>query len=190
MIAQAVVVDVLTTPTPAMLRHRIGLRRATTDDMNWLRDLYCAGRAEELALLAWTEDAKRAFLCDQFRLQHLHYMRTHADADHLIITCRTVSGGKSDVGRLYLDRTLRPWRLIEIMLEAASRKRGIGRILMQWLQGAACTSGAGAIDLHVARENVRARKFYERLGFREAVSLLDTHYRMAFDCRPDPASVD
>lgn len=172
----------LPAPTPAMERGCIGLRRVTAEDMDWLCDLYCAARAEELAPLAWTADAKRAFLCDQFRLQHLHYMRTYPEADYLIASRRSVSGAVRDVGRLYLDRRPGPWRLIEITLEDAFRSRGIGRMLIEWLQAAAGNAGAGAIDLHVAKDNLRAEKFYRRLGFREAASLLDTHHRMMFDC--------
>lgn len=175
--------DPMPKPSAAMEQQGIGIRPAASQDMDWLRDLYCASRAEELAPLDWTSDFKRLFLANQFRLQHDHYVRAHPDSDRLIVTSRAASGIDIDIGRLYLDRTLRPWRLIEITLEAGSRNRGIGGILMQWLKAAAGASSMTAIDLHVASDNQRAQRFYERLGFQQSASLSETHLRMTLDCR-------
>lgn len=173
-------------PSAAMAHRGVGFRHARAADMEWLRDLYCAARAEEFALLPWTNALKRILLNDQFRLQHAHYTRTHPHADRLIVTRERVSGGRMDIGRLYIDRSLRPWRLIDITLDAPFRKGGIGRLLMRWLQEAASAAGVGALDLHVAQDNSGARRFYERLGFQQIASLSTTHLRMVLDCPPEP----
>lgn len=177
--------DAVPPPSAAMTHQGIGFRHALAEDMEWLRDLYCAARADEFAALPWTDALKLILLNDQFRLQHAHYTRTHPHADRLIVTCERASGGRVDIGRLYLDRTLRPWRLIDITLDAPFRKGGIGGMLMRWLQGAASAAGVGALDLHVAEDNAGARRFYERLGFRPMASLSTTHLRMVLDCPPE-----
>ena len=42
-------------------------------------------RADELARVAWPDSVKRAFLADQFALQHRHYLAHYADAWFLAI---------------------------------------------------------------------------------------------------------
>ena len=45
---------------------------------------------------------------------------------------------------------------------------GIGRRLLEWLEGTAVTAGTFVITLEVRATNVGARWFYSRLGYREA----------------------
>ena len=45
---------------------------------------------------------------------------------------------------------------------------GIGRRLLEWLEGTAVTAGTFVITLEVRAKNVGARWFYSRLGYREA----------------------
>ncbi|MDZ3832822.1 MAG: GNAT family N-acetyltransferase [Sphingopyxis sp.] len=174
----------LPVPSTAMVRQGILLRAAEERDQNWLRELYCTARFDELAPLPWADTAKRAFLNDQFRLQHLHYQRAYPHADRLIVARQESDGGHVDIGRLYLDRSLRPWRLVEITLTPASSGHGVGSLLMRWIAAAAGAAKIDAIDLHVARDNNRARRFYERLGYREVASLSATHHRMAIKLKP------
>ncbi len=60
------------------------------------------------------------------------------------------------------------WAAVEdIYVSPGHRSLGIGRVLFQECQEWAKNKGANGISLQVAAGNVRARKFYEALGFRE-----------------------
>lgn len=53
-----------------------------------------------------------------------------------------------------------------ICVAAAHRGRGIGAALLRALMAEGCARGYGAIRLEVTDDNSRARRLYERLGFR------------------------
>ena len=151
----------------------IGLRAVTDADAAFLRKLYGAGRAEEMARVAWPAEAVARFLDDQFRFQHHHFATHFAHADQAIVTADGAS-----IGRLMLDRSARPWRLIEVALMPSMQGRGWGGALLRWLQQAARTDKASGIDLHVAFDNPRAEALYRRLGFGDAPHDSATHRRL------------
>lgn len=153
-------VPAIQTPTPALLAERgFRLRATRDDDLPWLRDLYASTRAEELAPLPWPDEAKRAFLEQQFALQHAHYLTHFADADFW-----AVEGADGPVGRLYLRRTAPDHLLVDISLFPLWRTRGIGGALIAAVQSEAAALGRG-VALHVAHGNAGAQRLYERLGF-------------------------
>ncbi len=47
------------------------------------------------------------------------------------------------------------------------QRQGIGRTLIEWLEGSARTAGIFDIRLELRATNDSARRFYERLGYRE-----------------------
>ncbi|HEX7036974.1 MAG TPA: GNAT family N-acetyltransferase [Pseudomonadales bacterium] len=55
--------------------------------------------------------------------------------------------------------------LDELFIEEAARGRGIGRAVLELVQQQCAALGIGALHLEVARDNVRARRLYEALGF-------------------------
>ena len=112
------------------------------------------------------------FLDRQFAAQTTHYARNRAEADRWIITRQAMP-----VGRLMIDRTVQPWRLLELSLLPRVRGGGIGGALVRWLQHAAAAADA-ALDLHVALGNSRAAALYHRLGFIDADSLAPSHTRL------------
>ena len=60
------------------------------------------------------------------------------------------------------------WAAVEdVYVVPKERSRGIGRALFEEFQGWAREKGVDGISLQVAANNVRARKLYEALGFRE-----------------------
>jgi ribosomal protein S18 acetylase RimI-like enzyme len=145
---------------PAALRARgIVLRPARAADLDWLRALYADTRRDELAAVPWPEPAKRAFLDQQFALQHAHYLRHFADADFLI-----VDSAQGALGRFYLDRSTAPHVLVDISLAADGRGRGIGTALIAHAQETAAAAGC-ALALHVLHANPAAQRLYARLGF-------------------------
>jgi RimJ/RimL family protein N-acetyltransferase len=148
--------------TPALLHERgFSLRPLGNDDLAWLRDLYAASRAEEVAMLPWPDSAKRAFLEQQFALQHRHYMKHFADADYLAIEHRE----RGPVGRYYLQCVAPDHLIVDICLVAELHGQGIGSTLIRQSQEDAAALERG-FYLHVANHNGAARRLYERLGFR------------------------
>ena len=55
-----------------------------------------------------------------------------------------------------------------LAVEPASRRRGLGRELVAWLEKSARTAGTFAIRLEVRAGNSGARAFYAALGYRES----------------------
>lgn len=144
---------------PLRAGHGMRLRHARHADLPWLCDLYASTRVEEMAGVPWPETAKQAFLADQFRLQHRHYVTHYADADFLVI-----EGEAGPVGRCYLQRGAPNHLLVDISLWPQQRGQGIGTQLISAAQQDAHSLGRG-IHLHVLLQNVAARRLYERLGF-------------------------
>jgi len=170
----------LPAPSAAMQSSAIGLRPAMGGDLRYLRTLYGALRGGEPGFAAIEAAARDDFLDWQFRLQHAHFVRHYPGADFLIVVRAAPPLRAEPVGRLYLDRAAPLWRLVEIGLDPCVQARGLGSMLILWLQAAARGARAGGIDLHVAHDNPRAAALYHRLGFREAPGDSTTHLRMAW----------
>lgn len=146
--------------TPPALRARgLALRALHDGDLPWLRDLYASTRSEELAAIPWPDAAKRAFLDQQFALQHAHYLMHYGDSDFLAL-----EGADGAVGRYYLQRAAPDHRLVDISLFPAWRGLGLGHALIAHSQAEARREGRG-MRLHVLHTNPAARRLYERLGF-------------------------
>jgi ribosomal protein S18 acetylase RimI-like enzyme len=139
----------------------LDFREMTEKDLDFVESLYATTRADELGLTGWPEEQQRAFLAQQHGLQHRAYRSTYPEAHWLIIE----QAGKP-IGRLYLAEQPGDLRIIDISLVPAGRGRGIGEAIIRDLL--ACAQAAGiSVSLHVEQGN-RARRLYERLGFRIA----------------------
>jgi ribosomal protein S18 acetylase RimI-like enzyme len=150
------------------------LRAAHAGDLPWLCDLYASTRSDELAAVPWPESTKRAFLGQQFALQHAHYLRHFGDAAFLI-----VENARTPLGRLYLDRSAAPHVLVDISLLPQWRGQGIGTALIAHAQGLAAAAGQ-ALSLHVLHANPAAQRLYARLGF-VAIDAGQTHLTMRWN---------
>jgi len=138
----------------------LSLRGRTEGDAPFLRALYGAFRAAELAPVPWTEAAKAQFLDSQFALQTTHFDRFHPEADFLI-----VEEAGTPIGRLYLDRTADGFLIVDIGFLPHRRGAGLGEALLRHVHSKAAEAGAGRVWLHVLESNPGARRLYERLGF-------------------------
>jgi ribosomal protein S18 acetylase RimI-like enzyme len=151
------------TELPEPLRHAgYALRWANENDRAFLRELYAWSRAEELALVAWPDGARDAFLDSQFALQHRHFVQYFADAEFLVLEHKD-----EPIGRLYVSRQKEDWLVIDIALMPAHQGQGIGGALLTQLLLAAEQSRAHSVALHVELRNARAHSLYQRLGFRD-----------------------
>lgn len=136
------------------------LRPIAPADEPFLLELYASTREEELAVVPWTPEQKRAFVEMQFRAQDGDYRRHDPNASFDVIE---VNGER--VGRLLVHRGSEELRVLDISLLPPWRGRGIGGELMRALIAEARAEGK-PVRIHVERFN-RARTLYERLGFRE-----------------------
>ncbi|RUL69094.1 GNAT family N-acetyltransferase [Dyella choica] len=138
------------------------LRRATQQDLPFLRQLYGELRAEELRMTGWPASACEAFLDSQFALQHRHFVAHYTESDFML-----VESGDLLIGRYYLLRQSEYFAVIDIALLPSWRGRGIGSALLQWAQSLVHENQARGIDLHVDIRNRGAHQLYARLGFVE-----------------------
>ncbi|HZD89576.1 MAG TPA: GNAT family N-acetyltransferase [Pseudolabrys sp.] len=143
----------------ALTTRGVTLRPARDGDRPFERTLFETARPDAVLLAAWPDDARRAFLDQQFEFQTRHYARAHPDAERLIVQ---IAGAAA--GRLILQRAPAAWRIIDIALVPRWRGAGIGTLLMQTVLAEAEEAAAGAVHLAVDPRNP-ARRLYERLGF-------------------------
>ena len=144
----------------AALPARHQLRERTPADLAFLSELYASTRQDEMRLVNWTDSQKAAFLQDQFQKQHSHYLEHYPQAQWLVI-----ERGNIPVGRIYIERTAREFRLMDVALLPTARGQGLGGALMRALLAAADSAGL-PVTLHVEPYNPAIR-LYRRLGFVE-----------------------
>jgi ribosomal protein S18 acetylase RimI-like enzyme len=139
----------------------ISLRSVRPDDRAFLLSVYASTREPELAsVVGWDAAQKSAFVRMQFDAQHAYYQEHYAAASFDIILV-----GGQPAGRLYFERALEEFRIIDIALLPEYCNRGIGTRLLRELQAEAAAAGK-PLRIHVERFN-SALRLYERLGFRQ-----------------------
>ena len=141
-----------------LIRHGLTVREITDGDRPFLYQVYASTRAEELAIVPWSESEKKAFLEFQFNAQHTFYQNQFGNAAFWVIERQGVS-----IGRLYLDRRADEIRIIDIALLPDYRDRGIGTALLTAIL-AEGTAKQQPVRIHVEYNN-RAITLYHRLGF-------------------------
>jgi Acetyltransferases len=150
-------------------------RAAKHSDLAFLRTLYEALRADELASLEWPEATRQAFLDSQFAFQHHHFTTHFERAEFLVLEHRG-----DPVGRLYLLREPPRWLIVDVALLPAWQGQGIGTTLLRQLKRDALDARTQGLALHVRRDNPRAQALYARLGFRDE-SVEGMHSLMHWD---------
>ena len=136
----------------------VELRPVTDADRPFLLAVYASTRADELAVVPWTNDEKAAFLAMQFDAQDRSYHQNWPDGRFLVIEL-----GGTPIGRLYLGRTAGEIVVVDIALLPEHRGRGIGSALLADALAEADSDGL-QVTLHVEPWNP-AKRLYERLGF-------------------------
>lgn len=140
------------------------LRPVRDDDVDFLLRLYSSTR-EDISRAPWSEEQKQGFLYMQYAAQRADYERRFPKAAHSIVLVGVVP-----VGRIWVDRRADEIRLLDVALMPERCGRGIGAALLGDLMEEARRCGK-PLRHSVLKENVRALRFYRRLGFVEAEDL-------------------
>lgn len=135
------------------------LRAAGHGDAEVLLRIYASTREEELAQVPWDAATKEAFLRMQFTAQDTYYRATYPGASYDLVV-----SGEQVLGRLYVDRSLDAWLVLDIALLPEHRGSGIGTLLLSEVLAEADVAGK-CVQMHVERFNP-AKRLYDRLGFR------------------------
>lgn len=134
------------------------VRPAQAEDEAFLKALYASTR-DDLQLAAPTPAMLELLMDMQWRAQSGGYRQSFPQAVNLIVEAQA-----APVGRLMVDRSLVPWRIVDIALLPAARRQGYGAALLRALQKEATAAGA-MLALSVRLENLHARRLYAALGF-------------------------
>lgn len=121
--------------------------------------IYAESRSAELSTWGWGENERETFLRMQYELRRRSYAMQAAAAEHGVIVWNGVP-----VGHLIVEEGERSIRIVSVALLEAYRNRGIGSRVIVSLQQKAAKAGKSVV-LSVDAAN-RARRLYERLGFR------------------------
>lgn len=141
-----------------MLERRTSLRPVTDDDQEFLLRLYASTRADEMAMVPWSDEEKDAFVRFQFDAQSKYYQEQFPDAAFDVVE---VEG--EAVGRLYVDRRDDEIRLIDIAFLPERRGQRLGSELMAEIL-AEGEARELRVRIHVEHNNP-AMRLYKRLGF-------------------------
>src|SRR5215831_10373317 len=115
---------------------RISLRPVTEADGDVLLELYTSTRAQELAMVPWPPEQKKAFVEMQFTAQQSHYTAEYPQAEHSMICLDGVP-----VGRVYLDRNAKEFHILDITVLPQERNAGIGSQVLRQIMEEGTGSG-------------------------------------------------
>jgi ribosomal protein S18 acetylase RimI-like enzyme len=152
---------------------RVTLRPVQDGDEPFLLRVYAGTRAEELAPVPWTPEQKAAFVAQQFAAQTVHYAQHYPGMSADVIVIDGVPAG-----RLLVDHRDDAILIVEISILPELRGRGAGSVLLREVLDDATAAGKRVV-IHVERFS-RARRLYQRLGFR-AVGDHGVYLRMEWD---------
>jgi len=136
----------------------VQLRAAQPEDQSFLLQVYSSTRADELALVPWTEEQRQAFVEMQFAAQQNHYASEYPQAKHDIILAN-----EQPVGRIYVARLNEEIRIVDITIIPEQRNRGIGTYLIKGLLDEGVSTGK-FVSVYVETFN-RSLRLFERLDF-------------------------
>lgn len=138
----------------------VSLRPVCVDDEEFILKVYASSRADEMALVDWSDEQKAAFLRSQSNAQREQYTARFPDAEYSVVLV-----GEKPAGRLWIGRDDKEIRLLDIAILPEFQNRGVGSFLLRRLIEDAKASGKPLRHM-VFKLNPDAHRFYERFGFR------------------------
>lgn len=145
-------------PSLAALPMGVRCRPAQASDAGFLRQLYAATRAQDLALLHISPAMLDGLIDMQFDAQRRHYTQSYPGCMPWVI-----EQDAQPVGQLWLHLKANGLRLLDISVLPTHRRQGIGSICIGALLALADRHG-WRMHLHVLTDNP-VRQWYARLGF-------------------------
>jgi ribosomal protein S18 acetylase RimI-like enzyme len=136
----------------------ITLRHVLSSDNDFLVEVYASTRAEEMAMVPWTDEQRQVFVRSQFNAQQTHYREKYPTATHEIILWKD-----RPVGQLYVARLDKEIRIVDITLMPTERGRGIGSYLINQLLEEA--QRKNKITRIYVEEFNPSLSLFQRLGF-------------------------
>ena len=137
----------------------LSFRPIVESDRDFLNAVYASTRAEEMKLVDWDDEQKKAFLDTQFSLQHQYYQQHYTENTEFLIIL--LNGFQ--IGRLYISRWLKEVRIVDLALLPEFRNIGHGSKILRDVLSEAADAGK-PVSIHVERFN-QALNLYHRLGF-------------------------
>jgi RimJ/RimL family protein N-acetyltransferase len=145
---------------PDLQAANITLRPVQPEDATFLHAVYASTRANEMALVSWSDEQRAAFINSQFAAQRDSYAQKYPRAEHSII----LSKGRP-IGRLFLARLDDQLRIVDITIVPEERGAGIGTSLLNELMDESRRAGK---PLRIYIENFNpSLRIFERQGFRQ-----------------------
>ena len=151
------------------------------EDKTFLVSVYASTRADEMAVIGWTQDLQDSFLRSQHDAQQRYYHSQFPDASFNIVRY----DGHA-VGQMVVERKETEIRLINIALLPEYRHVGIGTFLLRGLMEEARFAGK-RVGLHVEQSNP-ARNLYHRLGF-EVTGQQGFHVEMVWTAKDQISTI-
>jgi ribosomal protein S18 acetylase RimI-like enzyme len=139
------------------------LRPAQPEDEQFLFRLFAESQ-EHLAALRSNAELYRSLIETQYRGRKQSYSIEFPHAADAILCLEDEARGAVPVGRILVDCKPDRWRIVDIAVLAAHRGKGLGSWALRLCQRQSEAAGA-KLTLAVRPEH-RARRLYERLGFR------------------------
>lgn len=136
----------------------ITLRDATAQDETFLREVYASTRANEMALVPWTDEQKAAFLKFQFDAQDSYYRSQYPAASFQVIC-----NDDEPIGRLYVLREDEQIRILDVTILPDRRAQGVGSTLIDELLAEAIATKR-SLTIWVEADN-RSQSLFRRKGF-------------------------
>lgn len=129
-------------------------------DSEFLFEVYANSRMREVEAWGWGKDQIQQFLHMQYICQQHSYKIHYPNLQTSLIIFK-----KEKVGRLLVTEQDDKFVIVDITLLPNYQNKGIGSTILLELLEIAATSNK-SVQLSVHRDNSRAIKLYERLGFR------------------------
>lgn len=137
----------------------LNFRPVKEEDREFIYQVYASTRSEEVALSGWNETQAEMFLREQFNLQNVHIERKFKNPALEIIRLK-----RKNVGRFYTFHENDMIKVLDLALLPAHRNKGFGTKIMSDLIAEADKKRKD-IGLYVVINNLKAIKFFEKLGF-------------------------
>jgi|SRR5215213_2240471 len=134
------------------------LRPAGPDDEGFIIEVYGSTREHELSAVPWSPEQKQAFIKMQHAAQQAHYRKFYPEGEQSVIVW-----GDARVGRVYVARTEKQIRILDITILPGYRNLHIGSGIIRGLMSEGERTGK-PVAIMVESYNPSLQLF-ERLGF-------------------------